>query len=141
MNPWVWAIVALAVAIAELHTPGYYLIWIAAGAAATAIAGSYYDLALSTQILIFVVASVIACLCGYFIYRWLATVGGKTVPVNRRALDLIGTRGVVAETITNGHGKVRLGDTVWLAEGPDLASGTAVVVSGVRGTTVIVASI
>jgi membrane protein implicated in regulation of membrane protease activity len=33
---------------------------------------------------------------------------------------------------------VRLGDSVWLAEGPNLSEGTSVIVKSVRGTRVIV---
>ena len=48
--------------------------------------------------------------------------------------SMVGQRGVVCEAIRNGEGKVRLGDGVWLAAGPDMAEGTPVVVDGVRGT-------
>jgi membrane protein implicated in regulation of membrane protease activity len=43
-------------------------------------------------------------------------------------------RGIVCEAIRNGEGKVRLGDGVWLAAGPDMPEGTPVVVDGVHGT-------
>ncbi len=51
---------------------------------------------------------------------------------------MLGARGMVCEPFVNGHGKVRLGDSVWLAAGPDLADGTPVVVSAVRGTRLVV---
>jgi membrane protein implicated in regulation of membrane protease activity len=51
---------------------------------------------------------------------------------------MIGAKGLVAETIENGHGKVRLGDSVWLAEGPDMQSGAPIAVVGVKGTVLIV---
>jgi membrane protein implicated in regulation of membrane protease activity len=41
----------------------------------------------------------------------------------------------------HGTGKVRLGDTVWLAEGPDLPTGTAVIVKSVRRARVRVAPV
>jgi membrane protein implicated in regulation of membrane protease activity len=53
---------------------------------------------------------------------------------------MIGAKGVVSQSIVNGHGKVKLGDTVWLAEGPDLESGAAFIVTDVRGITVIVSA-
>ena len=52
---------------------------------------------------------------------------------------MIGVRGVVAETIENGRGKVNFGDSIWLAKGPDLINGTPVVVTDVNGTVVTVA--
>jgi inner membrane protein len=144
MNPWVWAIGALLAAIAELHCPGCYLIWIAAGGAITALASAAFDLSLSSQISIFAASCIATCVCGYFIYRRFAisklekAFQKKTFPLNQRDLTLIGTRGVIAVAIENGHGKVKLGDSVWLAEGPDLKEGTPVVVTGVRGTIVTV---
>ena len=51
---------------------------------------------------------------------------------------MIGARALCACPFLNGHGKVRLGDSVWLAEGPDLAEGTPVTVKSVRGTSLIV---
>jgi membrane protein implicated in regulation of membrane protease activity len=50
----------------------------------------------------------------------------------------VGAHGVVCSNIQNGEGKVRLGDTVWLAEGPNLPEGTSVVVKSVRGARVVV---
>ncbi len=47
---------------------------------------------------------------------------------------MVGAHGTVCEAFVNGRGKVRIGDTVWLADGPDLAEGAPVVVAGVRGT-------
>jgi membrane protein implicated in regulation of membrane protease activity len=144
MNPWVWAIGALLTAIAELHCPGCYLIWIAAGGMITALASFAFDLSLSSQISIFVSSCIATCLCGYFVYNHFAITDSEkafqknTFPLNQRDLTLIGTRGVISDSIQNGRGKVKLGDSVWLAEGPDLKDGTAVVVTDVRGTVVFV---
>lgn len=109
MNPWFWAIGALIVAISELYCPGCYLIWIAAGAAATAILSFVYDLSLHTQIEIFIAASALTCISGYFIYRKLLGSYKKEAPVNERARQMIGTRGVVAQAIYqwSGEGQIR----------------------------------
>jgi membrane protein implicated in regulation of membrane protease activity len=144
MNPWIWAIGALLTGIAELHCPGCYLIWIAAGGAITALASFAFDLSLSSQISVFSTSCIATCICGYFVYRRFAISGPErafqksTSPINQRDLSLIGTRGIIADSIHNGRGKVKLGDSVWLAEGPDLMEGAAVVVTDVRGTVVTV---
>jgi membrane protein implicated in regulation of membrane protease activity len=139
MNPWIWAIGALVIAIAELHCPGCYLIWIAAGGVITALASFAFDISLTTQISIFVVSCSAACICGYFVYQQLTNPRIDKAQVNQRELTMVGTRGVVAVTIENGRGKVKLGDSVWLAEGPNLEDGSPVVVTDVRGTVVTVA--
>jgi membrane protein implicated in regulation of membrane protease activity len=141
MNPWIWAVGALVVALVELHSPGFYLVWIAAGAAITAAVSLMLDLSLSTQIVTFAVASMCSCVCGYFVYkRTLRPHRGQSV-VNQRDLQMVGTRGVVHEPIKNGCGKVRLGDSVWLAEGYDMPEGTHVVVRAMRGTIAVVETV
>jgi len=52
--------------------------------------------------------------------------------LNRRAEQLIGRVLVLEEAIEGGRGKVRVGDTLWLAEGAELPAGTRVKVTGVR---------
>jgi inner membrane protein len=52
--------------------------------------------------------------------------------LNRRAEQLVGRVLLLEEAIEGGRGKVRVGDTLWLAEGADLAAGTRVKVTGVR---------
>jgi membrane protein implicated in regulation of membrane protease activity len=139
MSAWPWATAALLVALVELVAPGLYLVWIAAGAAITAAATGALGLALETQLLVFAAASLASCTIGFFVYRALARQRPDDPTVNQRGLDLIGAHGTVAEPFRDGRGKVRLGDSVWLAEGPgDLAQGAAIVVTRLRGTTAIV---
>jgi membrane protein implicated in regulation of membrane protease activity len=139
MNPWFWAIGSVVVAVLELPTPGFYLIWIAAGGAITALAAFAFDLSLSAQVGIFAASCAVTCVCGYFVYQKLIKPDGTRAPLNERGLDMIGARGTIIEALTNGSGNVELGDSVWLAEGPDLEIGAPVIVTGVRGTVVIVA--
>jgi inner membrane protein len=134
---WVWASTAALLAVAELHVPGAYLIWVALGAALTAFVAAFSDWPLEAQLGSFAVASVLSCVGGYFVYRGRDR-QHRERPLNERDQLMIGARGVVCEPFVGGRGKVRLGDSVWLAEGPDLAPGTPVVVSGVRGLSVIV---
>jgi inner membrane protein len=136
---WAWTILAGVVGLAELHLPGSYLIWIALGAALTAAADAIWWLSLSAQIGTFAAASAVSCLIGYFVYRRLNHPIDARVPLNQRDLQMIGAQGVVCAPIAHGRGKVQLGDSVWLAEGPDLPEGSAIVVKSVRGSRVIVA--
>ena len=140
MHPWIWAIGALAAAVLEIVVPGAYLIWIAAGAAITALACFAFDLALTTQLVIFIVASSATCIVGYFVYQRLITPRAGNAPLNQRELEMIGAQGTIFEAIVNGQGKVSLGDSVWRAEGSDMPAGTAVVVTALRGTMVVVAA-
>jgi len=135
---WAWAILAAVVGIAELHLAGSYLIWVALGAAITAAADAAFDLTFAWQIIVFAAASCASCVMGYFVYRAFARQRTGGAALNQRDLMVTGAKGVVCDPLRNGRGKVRLGDSVWLAEGPDLAEGTPVTVKSVRGTTLVV---
>jgi hypothetical protein len=135
---WGWAILAGILAVLELHAPGSYLVWIALGAALTGGLDAGVGLSLAGQIGTFAAASALSSLVGYFVYRRLHQRRRGDAPLNERSLAMVGARGTVCEVIRNGCGKVRLGDGVWLADGPDLAAGAPVVVSAVRGTRLVV---
>lgn len=135
---WAWAIVAVGVGLAELHVPGSYLIWIALGAAVTAAIDAVWGLSFPAQIGTFAVASALSCILGYFVYR--KKFNRQERALNQPDVQMIGVRGVTCETFANGRGKVRLGDSVWLAEGPDLANGVPIVVTSLHGTAVVVAA-
>jgi membrane protein implicated in regulation of membrane protease activity len=135
---WAWAILAAVVGLAELHVPGSYLIWIAIGIAITAAAELLFGLTFAQQIAVFAVAACASCVAGYFVYRGFPRQGAPGSALNQRDRMVTGAHGVVCVQFRNGSGKVRLGDSVWLAEGADLAEGTPVIVKSVRGTSLIV---
>jgi membrane protein implicated in regulation of membrane protease activity len=138
---WTWVILAGILALAELHAPGSYLVWIALGAALTSVVAAAFGVSVGGQIGSFAVASALSCVIGYFVYRRLHRRRRGEPPLNERGLAMVGARGTVCEAFFNGRGKVRLGDGVWLADGPDLAEGMPVVVSAVRGTRLVVQAV
>ena len=58
--------------------------------------------------------------------------------LNRPAAQLVGRVVVVADPIEGGRGKVRVGDTLWPAAGPDMPAGTEVEVTAFDGTLLVV---
>jgi membrane protein implicated in regulation of membrane protease activity len=60
--------------------------------------------------------------------------------LNRRLEQLAGRVLLVEEAIVGGRGKVRAGDTLWPAEGPDMPAGAAARVAAVRDGVLIVES-
>jgi inner membrane protein len=135
---WGWTVLAAGIGLAELHVAGSYLIWIALGAAMTAALTAIGGLSISAQVGAFIVASAFSCCAGFFVYRRFDRNGLDGAALNQRGLLTVGARGVVVTDLASGDGKVRLGDTVWLAEGPDLVAGTPVIVRSVRGSRVVV---
>jgi membrane protein implicated in regulation of membrane protease activity len=47
---------------------------------------------------------------------------------------MIGRTATLAEPISNGRGRIRLGDTLWRVSGPDLPAGAQVRVTGAADT-------
>lgn len=138
---WAWVIVAGILALAELHAPGSYLVWIALGAALTSVVAAAFGGSIEGQIGSFALASALSCIVGYFVYRRVRRARPGEALLNQRGQAMVGARGTVCEPFFNGRGKVRLGDGVWLADGPDLAEGMPVAVKAVHGTRLVVEAI
>ena len=139
---WAWVVLAGILGLAEMHVPGAYLVWIALGAALTAAADAALGgTSLEGQLGTFALASALSCGAGYFVYRRVGRRRPAEMPLNERSRAMVGERGIVCEAFQSGRGKVRLGDSVWLAAGPELAEGTPIVVNAVRGTRLVVQAV
>jgi hypothetical protein len=129
----VWLIVALALAVAEILVPGVFLIWLAAAAALTGLAALIFGIPLAFQFAVFALSAIAAVYAGR---RWYANnpVESSDPLLNDRGARLIGENVVVVGAIENGQGRVRVGDGVWPARGPDAEAGSWVRVTGAEGT-------
>jgi membrane protein implicated in regulation of membrane protease activity len=58
--------------------------------------------------------------------------------LNARALQYVGRVVTVEQAIADGRGKVRVGDTVWNAQGTDAPQGARVRITGTNGTCLLV---
>ncbi len=132
----VWWSVALILAAAEVLAPGYFLIWIGLGAAATGgLVLLLPQLGVLAQAFSFTVLAFLSC-AAY--WRWLRPrlqrdERSEATTLNRRGASLVGRRLVLTEAIRDGRGRARVGDGVWLATGPDLPAGSEVEVVGSEG--------
>ncbi len=135
--PTVWLVLAVVLAALELIVPGVFLIWIAAAAGVTGLASYVIPLGLAGQLILF------ALLCALSVWlgrRWYLSrpVASSDPLLNDRAARLIGDEVEVIEAIAHGSGRVKVGDGVWTARGPDCPVGTIVRISGVRGAELLV---
>ena len=132
-NPWWWFGFAVLLGIGEIITPGVFLIWIAAAAAITGIVAMLAPIPPAAQFVIFALLCLAAVWLGR---RWYADnpVESQDPMLNDRVARLIGERAILAEAISNGHGRVRIGDSAWDCSGPDMDTGTAVKIIGANGT-------
>ena len=58
--------------------------------------------------------------------------------MNNRGARSVGEVVVVSQVIADGRGRVKLGDSDWLAKGPDAEPGTKMKVTGIDGTVLVV---
>lgn len=135
---WHWWVLALLLVIVEMIAPGMFLLWIGAAAAVTGLImfiadSAGWQVSWQVQFVIFgvlAVASVVAA--KYYVKRNPIETDNATL--NRRGAQYVGRVFNLDEAIINGIGKVRVGDSVWRVEGPDLPAGDRVKVVGVDGT-------
>ncbi|WP_233843445.1 NfeD family protein [Dyella sp. 2HG41-7] len=134
---YLWWIVALVLIGIEVAMPGFFMLWIGIGAAATGLLTLFVPgLSLLAQAIAFVVLAFVSCAVYGYVLRprfQQGQVGDGRL--NRRGEQLIGGRYVLIEAISNGRGKARVGDGQWLVSGPDLPVGSTVEVVSVDGTT------
>ena len=93
------------------------------------------------QTVAFVLLAVLSCWCYWRFLRPSAEAPTDQPLLNRRAEQFVGRRYVLDTAIVNGRGKVKVGDSPWLAEGPDLPVGAEVEVVAVDGATLKVAAV
>ena len=129
---WLWLIAAAALAAVELLTPGFFLIWIAGAALLTGVTAFLLPIALPFQLVLFGLFSILAVILGRRHYERASTSGGDPL-LNDRTAQLIGQVVTVVVAIDNGEGRVRVGDSVWSASGPDTPAGSRVRIHGADG--------
>ncbi|RDS83036.1 NfeD family protein [Dyella monticola] len=134
---YLWWIVALVLLAVEVIMPGYFMLWIGIGAAATGVLVLLMPgLSLLTQAIMFAVLAFVSCaVYGYAVRPALQKGEHNEGRLNRRGEQLIGRRYVLIESIVNGRGKAKVGDGQWLVSGPDLPAGSTVEVVAVDGAT------
>lgn len=137
-----WWLLALVLIGAELVAPGYFMLWIGIAAAVMgALVLIVPDLGALAQAFAFAVLAVVSCVIYWkFVRRELNRVSDQPL-LNRRAEQFVGRRYVLDSAIVNGQGKARVGDSVWLVEGPELPAGSAIEVIAVSGSTLKVEAV
>ena len=130
---WWWMIAAVMLAVAEILAPGFFLIWLAAAALLTGFVTLVTGVAVAAQLGLFAILAIAAI---YAARRWLRDnpILSSDPLLNDRTARLIGDTVEVVEPIVGGSGRVRVGDGVWSARGPDTAAGTRVRIVGADGT-------
>ena len=130
---WIWIALGLLLAVLELLVPGVYLIWLAVAALVTGALAFVLPFGWPLEIVSFVSLSLIAV---YSARRYLndKPIVSSDPLLNQRG----GETALVVQPIESGNGRVRLGDSEWIARGPDTPAGQRVRISGNDGAILLV---
>ena len=134
---WHWLAIGLVLAAAEMAIPGVFLIWLAGAALVTGLAVWLAPIGLAVQVVLFAALAIVSVFLGK---RYLRAnpIEGADPRMNDRGARLVGETVVVTHAIDGGNGRVKQGDSEWLAKGPDAEPGTRMRVSGHDGTVLLV---
>ncbi len=137
LGAWNWFIVAVALFALESVVPGVHFVWFGVAAVIVGALGLTVDIAWEWQLITF---AIISCITVFFARRYaspeMAT--SDQPELNLRAEQYVGRVVTVEEAIADGRGKVRVGDTVWNAQGADAPQGARVKITGTNGTCLLV---
>ena len=115
---WFWLSLGLILGAAEMVAPGFFLMWLGLAAIIVGILDYFLPITVAYQVAMFAILSVLTVFAGK---KFLAD-----NPI---------------EAITDGQGRVKVGDTVWAARGTDAATSARVRVTGADGAVLLVESI
>ncbi|WP_417451362.1 NfeD family protein [Kordiimonas sp.] len=135
---WLWWALGLLLLAGEMVIPGVYLLWIGVAGLATGLVAFFMPgMGFDGHGLVFAVFGAASIYIGnrYF-YTRFKEAGEPTV--NTRGGYHVGRVYSVCTAIVNGRGHVTVGDSRWLAEGPDMPEGAKVRVIAVQGTVLMV---
>lgn len=137
LGPWNWMILAVILFGLEMVVPGVHFIWFGIAAVLVGIVALATGMVWQWQLVLFAILSVVSV----FVARRYAHgphAASDAPNLNDRGAEYVGRIVIVDDAIRGGRGKVRVGDTLWIAQGPESPAGSRVRVKGVDGTVLVV---
>lgn len=135
---WTWWIIAGILLILELLLPGVFFLWLGIAAAGIGFLALLIVLPWQVEILLFGGFAVALILIAKPWVEKRNLEQSDRPNLNRRLYDYVGRDYVLEKPIENGRGRLRIDDTLWVVEGPDLPAGAWVRVTGIDGVKLIV---
>jgi inner membrane protein len=138
---WHWVGLGIVLLTLEVAVGTFDLLWVSIGAFLTAVFALTVPEPIGGwqgQLTFFGIAALAFVISGRTLFKGLRRAPSTHPNLNDRTASMVGQRGEAATSFDGGQGKVKVGDTVWLAKQSDdtvIVEGDQVVVSGADGTT------
>jgi membrane protein implicated in regulation of membrane protease activity len=134
---YAWLAIGLVLAAAEMAMPGVFLIWMAGAALIVGFVAWLVPLGVPLQVVLFALLAIVAVFGGK---RYLKAnpIEPADPMMNHRGDRVMGETVTVTQAIEDGSGRVKLGDSEWIAKGADAQPGTRMRVAGHDGVVLMV---
>jgi membrane protein implicated in regulation of membrane protease activity len=141
LTVWHWVGLGIVLMTIEVAVGTFDLLWVSIGAFLTALFALIVPLPAGGwqgQMVFFGIMAIAFVISGRTLFKGLRQRTTTHPNLNDRLANMVGQHGEAATSFDGGEGKVKVGDTVWLAKQADetvIVEGDQVVVSGAEGTT------
>lgn len=138
LTVWHWVGLGIILLAIEVGVGTFDLLWVAAGAMLTALFVLVVPAPFNSwqgQLTFFGIAAIVFVISGRTLFKGLRNRTTSHPNLNDRLASMAGQRGEAATSFDQGRGKVKVGDTVWLATQSDdtvIVEGDTIVVTGSR---------
>ena len=139
LTVWHWVGLGIVLMTIEVAVGTFDLLWVAMGAFLTALFALVVPLPAGGwqgQMVFFGVVAIAFVISGRTLFKGLRTRTTTHPHLNDRLASMVGQRGEAATNFDQRQGKVKVGDTVWLAKQSDqtvIVEGDQIVVTGAEG--------
>lgn len=141
LGPWSWWILGFVLLIVEIFAPGVFFLWIGLAAIVAGTIALFVPLSWQVQIIVFGVLAVVFAVLGRRLYARFGKTG-DAASLNERGEQLVGRTFTLSDDLTDGEGRLKIGDTFWLVHGSDtLVAGSKVIVTGTKGTILLIEAV
>jgi membrane protein implicated in regulation of membrane protease activity len=141
LGGWSWMIMGLILLILEIVVSGTFLLWFGVAALVvgivTLLMGGMDFWSLQSQWITFVIISIVFVILGRRLMARHKFKEDDAPLLNQRSRRMIGREAILVEAISQGEGRVKLGDSTWRVTGKDAPIGTKVKVTGEASGTVL----
>jgi membrane protein implicated in regulation of membrane protease activity len=140
LGTWNWLIFGFVLMALELIAPGVFLFWLGLAALLVGLVSFVLHPSWQTQLLMFAAFAAAAVPVWLRLARGSGAASVSNPFLNRRADALVGRVFTLERPIIDGHGTVRIDDTIWRVAGPDAPAGSRVRVVQADGADLTVAA-